>query len=314
MNDKLEAAESFIGLYNVDNIKSDTLIAAIKDVLLRLNLSISNMRGQCYDGASNMSGHKTVVSSQIKKENPKAIFSHCYGHSLQLAVSDTMRKVKQLRDVFDTVQEISKLIKYSPKRNTIFDKLKAEIAPDTPGFRVLCPTRWTVRADSLQSVVDNYDVLCSTWEECLDEKHLESDIKARIIGVKYQMETFNFYYGIQVACLILKMTDNLSKTLQHSYISASEGQEVAQGTIKTLENMRSDSDWEMFWKRLCQETNKLGLPKPSLPRRKSMPARYETGNAEPEFASSPEEHYHRIWNESFDNAITGIKDRFNQPG
>ena len=40
----------------------------------------------------------------------------------------------------DVVFEISKLIKTSPKRDAIFKKLKEEIAIDTPGFRVLCPT------------------------------------------------------------------------------------------------------------------------------------------------------------------------------
>ena len=39
INDNLEAVESFIGLYNVDNIKVDTMVVAIKDVLLRMNLS-----------------------------------------------------------------------------------------------------------------------------------------------------------------------------------------------------------------------------------------------------------------------------------
>jgi len=35
----------------------------------------------------------------------------------------------------------------------------------SPGIRVLCPTRWTVRADSLASITKNYTVLQSTWEE-----------------------------------------------------------------------------------------------------------------------------------------------------
>ncbi len=33
----------------------------------------------------------------------------------------------------DVTHEISKLVKFSPKRNAIFDKLKEELSPDTPG-------------------------------------------------------------------------------------------------------------------------------------------------------------------------------------
>ena len=32
--------EDFIGSYNVDNIKADTLVTVIKDVLIRLNMPL----------------------------------------------------------------------------------------------------------------------------------------------------------------------------------------------------------------------------------------------------------------------------------
>ena len=59
-----------------------------------------------------------------------------------------------MRSCHDAVFEITKLIKKSPKRDAIFQKLKHDLATDTPSFRVLCPNRWRVRAESLQSVLD----------------------------------------------------------------------------------------------------------------------------------------------------------------
>ena len=70
----------------------------------------------------------------------------------------------------------------------MFQNLKHEIAQDCPGFRVLCPTRWTVRADSMNSVLDNYEVLLGVWEES-KESRLDSNVKARIIVVDAQMQT-----------------------------------------------------------------------------------------------------------------------------
>ena len=102
-----------------------------------------------------MAGAKTGVSTQIKLEEPRAIFTHCYGHSLQLAVGDTIRGIKNLADMFDTTVEISTLLKFSPKRDAIFDRIKEAISPETTGLRVLCPTRWTVRVACLQSVIYN---------------------------------------------------------------------------------------------------------------------------------------------------------------
>ena len=62
-----------------------------KDVLLRMNLSLNKARGQYYDGAAAMAGCRSGVAKMISDEEPRALFTHCYGHALNLACSDTVR-------------------------------------------------------------------------------------------------------------------------------------------------------------------------------------------------------------------------------
>ena len=69
-----------------------------------------------------------------------------------LSVQDSVKAKSVLRDTLDTVQEMTKLIKKSPKREAIFHKVKDDIACESPGIRLLCPTRWTVRAAALGSI------------------------------------------------------------------------------------------------------------------------------------------------------------------
>ena len=64
----LEDHDDFIGLYQVDSIIADSLAFHIKDALLHLNVQLLQCRGQCYDGASNMSGIRSGESTQITKE------------------------------------------------------------------------------------------------------------------------------------------------------------------------------------------------------------------------------------------------------
>ena len=127
--DSLEVSEDFIGVYHIDNIQSKTLVAALKDALVCMALRLDDVRGQCYDGASNVMGSKGGVATLIQKEAHKAVVTRCYGHSLQLAVCNTMKSVKHFSDVLDTVYKITNLLKYSPKRDAIFEKIKKEIAP-----------------------------------------------------------------------------------------------------------------------------------------------------------------------------------------
>lgn len=58
VDDDLEVHEDFVGLYEVENTEANTLVPVLLDVLQRMNLSIHQVRGQCYDGASSMSGRK----------------------------------------------------------------------------------------------------------------------------------------------------------------------------------------------------------------------------------------------------------------
>ena len=139
INDELEPHEDFIGLYMVDDIRANTVVAVIKDTLLRISLSLTKCGAQCYDGASTMSGAKTGVAKQLSDEERRAIYIHCDGHALNLATGDSVKKSKLMKDALDTTFEVSKLIKYSPKRDVKFGKLKENLAPGNPGFRVLCP-------------------------------------------------------------------------------------------------------------------------------------------------------------------------------
>ena len=69
--------EDIIGLYNVDKTDSDTLTKTLRDVSLRMSLSIAQCRGQCYDGASNMIGSRNGVATQLAKDEPRALLTHC---------------------------------------------------------------------------------------------------------------------------------------------------------------------------------------------------------------------------------------------
>ena len=46
VNENLNALEDFIGFYQLQNIKSNTIVHVIKDILITMNLSLSYCRGQ----------------------------------------------------------------------------------------------------------------------------------------------------------------------------------------------------------------------------------------------------------------------------
>ena len=122
------------------------------------------------------------------------------------------------------------------------------------GIRVLCPTRWTVRAKVLKSIINNYSILQSTWDEAL-EIAKDSETKARLIGVSTQMQQFNYLFGVFLAEMLLQHTDNLNESLQKETLSAAEAQHLGKMVIDTLRDVRGEKEFDLFWEKsvpLCR--------------------------------------------------------------
>ena len=152
-----------------------------------------------------------------------------------------VKNVRFSKDSMDTTYDISNLIKKSPKIDAMLQKFRKDISLEYSGFRVLGPTRLTVMNKSMKSILDNCVALQQVWDESLDG-NLEPEIKGRAIGVKSQMNTFNYFYGISRAIgvknqmntfnyfygitilqLVLRQSDNLSRTLQKYSLTSCQG-------------------------------------------------------------------------------------------
>ena len=102
-----EVHEDLIGMVHVELTTSNSLTAAIKDVLIHCVLPLHQCRGQAYDGAANMMGHSTGVAKQLLSEEPAAIPVHCLAHSLNLCLQDVAKKCQPIRNALNVVMELS---------------------------------------------------------------------------------------------------------------------------------------------------------------------------------------------------------------
>ena len=59
--------------------------------------------------------YQAGVARKIKNIYPTCLYTHCYGHALNLAVKDACDKVAHLKSTFETAKEAIKIDKDSPK-------------------------------------------------------------------------------------------------------------------------------------------------------------------------------------------------------
>lgn len=302
---QLSIHEDFIALIQVDKTDAATLTSVISDCLIRCNLPLSNCVGQAYDGASNMSGGLTGVASRISSQYSKILYIHCLAHCLNLCLQDCGRNCSPVRDALNFISELNALIRASPKRLAVFEKLKNELSAASPGLKPLCVTRWTVRSGAIDAVIKNYEIIGATLEEIGETSNGEASQKTS--GLLSLMDKFTTYFGLRLSHSIFAPTEQLSRTLQAKDISAQEATTTVTKTASYLKRQRSDAVFNEFYKRVKGEAKNL-TEGPVLPRQRRIPKR---GTVNHSF-SSPDDYFRKQYFEAHDIVIAELDRRFQQ--
>ncbi|CAB3991276.1 52 kDa repressor of the inhibitor of the kinase-like [Paramuricea clavata] len=128
-----------------------------------LTLPIDNCRGQGCGGAGAV--HINGLAAHILRLNPKALYTHCYSHQLNLSVCDTLSilKVKMLKHV----GQAENFINISETRNMLFaDHIEdSDLNTKKTKLVCLCKTRWVEWVESLDTFQDLFIPLIDTLHD-----------------------------------------------------------------------------------------------------------------------------------------------------
>ncbi|XP_050066583.1 52 kDa repressor of the inhibitor of the protein kinase-like [Aphis gossypii] len=127
--------ENFSAFIPVQDVTGEGLTNTLLETLKNLRLNLEKMRGQGYDGAATMSGAFNGVQVIVRKKYPKALYTHCISHSLNLCLSDAS-KAQDIRNAFGTVSECCAFFHYSAKRTHILKEKVLEINPKTQAHKL----------------------------------------------------------------------------------------------------------------------------------------------------------------------------------
>ena len=93
------------------------------------SLPLETCKGQSYDGAATMSGRLHGVAALVKRKQSAALHVHCLAHLFNLCLQDAAQVSLAIRETLHLVMELVQLIKWSPKRSSLFEKVKDEMSP-----------------------------------------------------------------------------------------------------------------------------------------------------------------------------------------
>ncbi|ESQ38930.1 hypothetical protein EUTSA_v10001868mg [Eutrema salsugineum] len=225
---------------------------AIDDFFAKYGLSLQNIRGQGYDGASNMKGEFNGLRSLILRENSSGYYVHCFAHQLQLVVVAIAKKHFEVGDFFDKISAV--LNGASCKRQDKFQEIyREEIEKKINDSEIstgkgknqdcflprLAVTRWVL-------IIKH----CCAWSsivtkvlEFIQTEGIEDSKKRQAYGLAIYLHTYDCVFYMHLMLHILGLTENLSMALQTIDQDILNAVSLVESTKRELQKLRDDG-WD----------------------------------------------------------------------
>ncbi|KAL4652820.1 hypothetical protein ACB092_01G259300 [Castanea dentata] len=221
--------EFFFGLIHVVDTVALTLKKGIYYLLSQHCLDIQNIRGQGYDGASNIQGMWNGLQALILNDCPYAYYIHCFAHRLQSALVKVSKQVFPISGFFLKLLFLIKIVNASCKRN---EQLKVVNANE------IAQTRWSSHFKSVSSLLRMFT---STVEVLLN-----------IIGVEHRAEaesaydgltSFEFVFILHLEKETMEITNKLCQALQSKSQDILNSMHLVSSTKALIQKFRDDG-WD----------------------------------------------------------------------
>ncbi|XP_074591761.1 uncharacterized protein LOC141847605 [Curcuma longa] len=236
--------ERFLAVVHVSDTSAISLKKAIDELFAKHKLSLSRLRGQGYDGASNMRGEYNGLKALILKENSSARYIHCFSHQLQLVVVAVAKSNRIVSDFFQYVTMIVNIAGASCKRKDKFRQIEhdrlleglekgdivsgkgknQEISLKRPG-----DTRWGSHYMTIVRLISSWNSVLQVLENVHDDG-TNDDSSGMAASLIDKMENYEFVFVMHFMKYLLGITNELSLALQQK----NQNMVLAVSLIKTM--------------------------------------------------------------------------------
>ncbi|XP_060170419.1 uncharacterized protein LOC132601340 [Lycium barbarum] len=208
---KGEVIERFVGIVHVNDTSARSMKETIYSFLSDHSLSPSQIRGQGYDGASNMQGELNGLKSLILRDTPSAYSTHCFAHQLQLTLVALVKKNSDVDDFLYLLRQhqaakLEKLL-ISGEMHT-GRGLNQERGLQQPG-----DTRWGSHYKTLHNFINIFPSILYVLEfaACECPNYIDRLTTESLVD---KIKGFDFVFMLHLMLEVLKKTNYLNYSLQ----------------------------------------------------------------------------------------------------
>lgn len=220
--------EDFLSFIMLERITGEYIANKILSNLRDMNLEVSDMRGQAYDGAANMSSETVGLQRRIRDQAPLATYTHCCGHILNLVIVHSC-KLTAIRNVIDKMKAVCLFFNNSPKREGLLKAIITNDVEDSSKRKPLlnlCVTRWAARHEAYQHFYQAFSYMVKAFEFIAHSLHQDgletyqgrwdNDTKRDASGLLQCITSYDFIINFIILYMTLAQLDGISKGLQET--------------------------------------------------------------------------------------------------
>ena len=214
--DEQEIREDFIAFIECEGITGSIIADNIVQSLTSWGLEIGKIRGQGYDGASNMSGKFKGVQARIQELNKQAPYFHCASHCLNLCVVHACR-ILEVKNMFGVPKEVSLFFSLSPKRQRKFEHVVESAQAESKRRKLvdLCKTRWVERHSAFETFAELFPVVYDCLGQMVQENtDWDSETLTKAGGFLHAFQSGDFLVAFVVTRKCLQVLHPLTLKLQ----------------------------------------------------------------------------------------------------
>jgi hypothetical protein len=269
-----------------------------------------------------MSGKEKGVASLILKENPLAIYVHCYAHKLNLAIQSSMN-IPELTLVITQMGKIINFFNSSPNRSrllsTVIERDETQPIRRKKILISFCATRWSQRDETFQHFQGSYlyivkalRIILNLLKSPIDRLAFDANTMADALNFLNTLESSSFNIGFHTILKYFSPLAAPTADLQgkaQDILSAHMGMK---SVIHDFENIRKNvnSSFNQVWNHSSRLADALGveLDKPRVSKKSVY--RSNVGHAD----DSPEVYYRNsLCIPLLDKIINQLNSRFTNP-
>nr|XP_023421398.1 zinc finger MYM-type protein 1 isoform X2 [Cavia porcellus] len=310
--------ERFLGFVDNEKETGIHLHKKIKTYLQQIGVDFNTICGQAYDSTTNLRVKFNEIAAEFKKEEPRALYVHCYAHFFDLAVVRFCKEIKELRSALNTLSSlVNTIYTYGEMLENFRDICK--LSQNKTCNKHTSQSCWIVHDRTLLSVTERLPEIIETLEVASSCHSSNTNLTDELSDLLTLVSKFEFIFCLKFLYRVLSVTGILSQELQSETIDIFSLSSKIEAIVECLSSEKNDVYFKTLWdetEEICSKIISKGfeVEKPSLQKRRKIHKTVDLGNSENMFfPTSTEEQYKiNIYYQGLDSILQNLKLYFSE--